>query len=296
MSPEVKGLTVSVVLCTRNRPVLLQKCLSAVAKLNPAPDEVLVVDNSEGNSDTRKVANDYGARYITEPVTGLSRARNRGLVESSSDIVAFLDDDAMPAVEWLGALAASFCDDKVAAATRMVFPLDTDPALVGQGNPITLTNRDQYWFERATFGGMGVGCNMALRRNACLGWKVFDERLGRGAPFHIGEETFAFAGVISRGFTVVYLPSAVVFHSEHKRYPIEFEARNSLAYWLLLFSEFPGQRANLLGFLIRRLRGKALDWPRNPQGPGEIVSSSWRVKFKAAWSGLILFLRTPKPR
>ena len=75
---------------------------------------------------------------------------------------------------------------------------------------------------------------------------------------------------------------------------IEREARNSFAYWLLLVAEFPGQRLNLLRFLFRRLCGKALEWPRNPQQPGEIVSSRRSVLLPAAIKGLGLFLRTPK--
>ena len=101
--------TVTVIICTRNRSVLLQKCLAAVSSLNPAPNQVLVVDNSEGDSDTRKVAQDYNARYTIEPVRGLSRARNRGLTECDTDIVAFLDDDVIPAPDWLGLLACALC-------------------------------------------------------------------------------------------------------------------------------------------------------------------------------------------
>lgn len=85
---------------------------------------------------------------------------------------------------------------------------------------------------------------------------IFDERLGRGGPFPIAEEH----------------------------------------YWLLLLSEFPAQRRNLLSFLIRRLRHKPLSWPRHPQEAGELVSSSLRVKISAAISGAMLFLSTPKQR
>lgn len=135
---------------------------------------------------------------------------------------------------------------------------------------------------------------MALRRSAGKGWTVFDERLGRGAPFHIGEETYAFAGLLSRGFAAVYLPDAIVFHPAHKRYPIEFEARNSFAYWLLLFSRFPGQRMSLLRFILRRMRREPLKWPRETQEAGDIVSSNWRVLLKAGLKGAWLFLRTPR--
>jgi GT2 family glycosyltransferase len=229
-----------------------------------------------------------------EPVPGLSRARNRGLAECNTEFVAFLDDDAIPARGWLGSLIAPFEDDKVAASTGRVVPPGSDPNLEPAESPRKLTSQDDQWFERATFGGMGIGCSMALRRSACTGWTVFDERLGRGAPFHIGEETYAFAGLLSRGFAAVYLPDAIVFHSPHKRYPIEFEARNSFAYWLLLFSAFAAQRVNLLRFIARRVRRKPLKWPRETQEAGDIVSSNWRVLLKAGVKGAWLFLRTPR--
>ena len=105
-----QGRTVTVVIFTRNRPVFLRRCLTAISSLSPAPTEVLVVDNSEGDSDTRSVAQDYGVRYTHEPVRGLSRARNRGLAECETDVVAFLDDDASPAPEWLGLLLRQRAD------------------------------------------------------------------------------------------------------------------------------------------------------------------------------------------
>jgi glycosyltransferase involved in cell wall biosynthesis len=287
-------LTVSVVICSCNRAALLSKCLEAVARLDPAPDEVLVVDNSAGDKETERAACQYSARYIVEPVPGLSRARNRGLAECDTDIVAFLDDDAIPAKEWLGSLIVPFQDEKIAASTGKVVAPAGDIRPHPIESPRRLTSQDDHWFERATFGGMGIGCNMALRRSACAGWTVFDERLGRGAPFHIGEETYAFAGLLSRGFAAIYLPDAIVFHPPHKRYPIEFEARNSFAYWLLLFASFPGQRMNLLRFILRRMRRQPLKWPRDTQEPGDIVSSNWRVLFKAALRGAWLFLRTPR--
>jgi glycosyltransferase involved in cell wall biosynthesis len=291
-----KTLTVTVVICTRNRPGLLQKCLAAVARLNPSSNKVLVVDNSEGNKDTEKVARDYAAKYVIEPVPGLSRARNRGLAECDTDIVAYLDDDAIPATDWLGILMKPFEEKQIAASTgRVVTPESREDDGIAE-SPRTLSNKDPQWFEITTFGGMGLGGNMALRRAACLGWTVFDERLGRGAPLHIGEETFAFASLLSRGYTAVYLPAAVVYHPPLRRDRIEYEARNSIAYWFLLFSTFSEQRLNLLRFLFRRLRRKPLTWPRETQEPGEIVTSGWRVLFKAGVSGLWLFLRTPKSR
>jgi len=285
-------LTVTVVICSRNRPGMLRECLRAVARLNPKPDLVLVVDNSQGNKETEEVTREFGARYTIEPVVGLSRARNRGLAECNTDIVAYLDDDAIPAPNWLGILMEPFANERTAASTgRVVTPIsDCDKPESAR----ILSNNDPHWFEITTFGGMGLGSNMALRKSACNGRTMFDVRLGRGAPFQIGEESYAFARLLSEGHKAAYLPSAVVFHPRLSRDTIEHEARNSVTYWLLLFSEFPRQRMDLVRFLIRRLRRKPLDWPRDPQEAGEIVTSGWRVLFKASITGLWLFLSTPK--
>ncbi len=288
-------LTVTVVICTRHRPKVLRECLRGVARLDIRPDQVLVVDNTHGDKETADVSREFDAQYVSEPIEGLSRARNRGLAESDTDIVAFLDDDAVPAPDWLGILMEPFADEKTAASTgRVVTPScnGTDRLEI----PRILSNQDPHWFEIATFGGMGLGSNMALRKSACTTPTLFDVRLGRGAPFQIGEESYAFARLLSDGYKAVYLPSAVVFHPPLSRDTVENEAQNSITYWLLLFTEFPDQRMNLLRFIFHRIQGKPLDWPRDSQEPGEIVTSGWRILFKASVKGLWLFLRTPKPK
>ena len=289
---RISSATVAV--CTRDRPALLHKCLAAVSRLNPGPKQVLVIDNSEGNSDTRKVAHDYGARYVVEPVPGLCRARNRALAECETDIVVFIDDDIIPASNWLLQLLEPFSDEKTGAtAGRVVTPeaLVPDHHLRNR----VLTNHDPHWFEIAAFGGLGLGANMAIRKRACAPESFFDERLGRGGPFEIGDESYAFASLLSKGYQIVYTPSAVVHHPPPTRSTIEREARNSFTYWLLLFSRFPRQRLTLIRFLIGSLCGKRLESHRDSQEPKKISSNSMVLKLTAALNGLRLFLSTPKP-
>jgi glycosyltransferase involved in cell wall biosynthesis len=291
---RISSATVAV--CTRNRPALLQKCLAAVSRLNPGPRGVLVIDNSDGNSDTRKVACDYGGRYIIEPIAGLCRARNRALAECDTEIIAFLDDDVTPAPDWLRLLVEPFSDPRNGASAGQVVTPDSLPVDGSLQTPRILSDQNPHWFEMAAFGGIGFGANMAFRKRACLPANFFDERLGRGAPFEIGDESYAFVSILSSGHRVAYTPSAIVHHPPLTRFSIDREARNSFSYWLLLFSRFPRKRLTLLQFLGGRLCGKKLEWPRNPQEPGEIVSSRWALKLKAAFRGLVIFLRTPKPR
>ena len=289
-------MTATVVICTRNRPALLRKCLESIAHLERTPDEVIVVDNTSGDKEAEVVAREFAAIYTVEPIPGASRARNRGLVESHSEVVAYLDDDATSDVHWLGYVLGPFKDPQVAVVVGTVVtpqsPAESGSRQAGR----FLTNRDSRWFEIAAFGGLGTECNMALRRKACAGQRVFDERLGRGAPFQIAEGNYAFALLLLRGYTAVYLPDAIVFHPSLKPLEIAQEARNRVAYWMLLFSEFPSHRLDLLRFLFRRMRRKPLTWSRDAPDPGEIVSSGWRVLLAASVSAALLFFRTKKPR
>jgi len=289
-------LTATIVICTRNRPALLRNCLEGIARLEREPDEVLVVDNTSGDEETEAVARAFAATYTVEPIQGLSRARNRGLAESNSEIVAYLDDDAVPDGRWLNCLLEAFADPRVAVVTGGTNTPGSSAGGSNQEPSHFLSNRDRQWFEIAAFGGLGIGANMALRKVACIGWKVFDERLGRGAPFHGAEEHHAFVHFLFLSYSAAHVPAAIVFHSCQKPDNIKLEVRNQIAYSMLLFLEYPGHCLDLLRFIFRRIRRKPLTWQRDAPDPGEIVTSGWRVLLPASLSAVLLYFRTRKPR
>ncbi len=87
---------VTVVICTYQRPALLALCLDSLTQQTIRADEflIIVVDN-HGCDDTRKVAANYGARYLLEPTVGLSNARNAGARAATTPWVFYLDDDGI---------------------------------------------------------------------------------------------------------------------------------------------------------------------------------------------------------
>ncbi len=292
---DLFGPTVSVVICTRNRPAELRSCLEAVTKLSPAADEVIVVDNSSGDKQAELLAESFGARYVLECIPGLSRARNRGLAESRCEFVAYLDDDSVPSRDWLQFLLAPFEDERVAAVTGGITksaPCGTQPEKTPRGiEEIRYLSRDApKWFEIASFGGLGIGCNMAFRKCCCSGPEFFDERLGRGTPLRIGEENCAFASLLSQEYAVVHLPAARVYHPE-KPWDVVLESACTIAYWLLLYERFPANRFDLLGFLLRRIMKKRPSWKLEEEESDGIVSSSRRAQMKAFLVGIELFWR-----
>lgn len=310
MSPDpsqTPGPHCTVVVCTRNRPTELERCLDALAHLTYPSFDVLVVDNAPADSRARELAERHGAAYVVEPRPGLSRARNRGARETKAEIVAYLDDDAVAEADWLSALAREFADPQVMAVTGRTMRLGTQSEACarfsGIGEPdfggaerLTVDRQTPYWFERANFGGVGIGMNMAFRRQAFSQWPGFDERLGRGSRLPGCEEHYAFFALLDRGYRVVYTPEAVVRHPAPPTLQ-ELRARYlrtlaaSAAYLLLLVVEQPRYRRAALRYAWETLTGSPRAWRATAAQKTPRIAPRWRVVL-ACLFGFILYARS----
>src|SRR5262245_60252242 len=253
----------SVIVCTRNRPEQLKQCLQGIRQLCYPDVDVIVVDNASDDDAAKPIADARGARYIHEPVIGLSRSRNRGARYSEAEIVAFIDDDAVPNTDWLCNLIEEFSDPKVMAVTGLISP--TNPASGGieqyfrvrqQRREFDSTTDD--WFALANFGGIGNGANMAFRRKVFDSWDGFNERLGLGTAVCGSEEHNAYFELIKRGHRVVFTPRSVVQHpfpetSDDARKRSFRYVEGGCAYMARLFVEEPAYRRHLLTFLRKAL-------------------------------------------
>lgn len=264
--------TCSVVVCTRNRPEALDRCLRALAQLTYPRFEVLVVDNAPRDGGAQAIAQRWRAQYLVERIAGLSRARNAGARACRGEVVAFTDDDAIPDRAWLSQLAAAFSDANVAVVTGRTLPfVSADTAVAPEHTTdlgpelIRLDRSHSHWFEVASFGGIGNGNNMAFRRRVFDGpWSGFDERLGRGAPLSSCEEHRAFAQLVDQGHTIVYAPNAIV------RHPIPQMPAERRAEYLRSRADLAGYAAFLLlttrykwkvtKYVIEAAQGKTRAW------------------------------------
>ncbi len=264
--------TCSVVVCTRNRPDQLDKCLRAVRNLRYSNFDIVVVDNGDQNETTQQLAERWSAKYVREPVVGVSRARNRGARSCRSEIVAFIDDDAIPAASWLSKIVTEFEDPAVMAVTGRIEPLNRDAycsieeCTKGRDKRRIFDTATPDWFALANFGGVGDGANMAFRRKVFDMWSGFDVRLGLGGAIEGSDEHNAFFELIKRGYRIVFTPKAIVCHpfpttAKEARARSLRDLRAGFAYMTLLFVEQPGYRFLLIRFLarsaFRRILGKA---------------------------------------
>lgn len=104
-------LRCSVVIPTRNRAGLLARCLGALAKQTPGPEEMEIIVVDDGSTDgtgERVQAFDEGMPFKVRVLKGFGRgpaaARNLGWRAAQAPIVLFTDDDCEPSTGWSQAL------------------------------------------------------------------------------------------------------------------------------------------------------------------------------------------------
>jgi GT2 family glycosyltransferase len=209
--------TVALALCTRNRPELAAGCAARLLESDPAPLEIIVIDQSETGETRRLLAalHDPASllRVVATTTVGLSRARNLAFFHCRADVIAFTDDDCLPRRDWAGAIAEelerhpeadaltgpavpedSGLDERVRAATTWLPP---GPVLHrGAVDPCDV----------------GSGFNLVLRREALARLGGFDERLGPGVPLAAADDTDILHRILRSGGAVLYTPRAVVCH------------------------------------------------------------------------------------
>ncbi|HKT79984.1 MAG TPA: glycosyltransferase [Vicinamibacterales bacterium] len=291
-------LTATAVICTRDRADDLERALEGLTRQTRRADEILVIDNAPSSDRTRDVVHRFSTvRYIRVPAPGLNLARNRAIAESSTDIIAFTDDDATPEPEWLESLLRNFGDPRVMCATGLTLPseLETEAQeLFEQLSPFARG------FRQRTFDGqhdnplevgfIGAGANMALRRSIFDEVGPFDPRLDGGTPSRSGGDHEMFVRILAAGHRILYDPSAVSWH-RHRRTHAELMA-TLYGYGVGVYAMWTGLVLEQHEIGVARLAWswfRSAHWPEIRRAihrrPPTIASSAVRSEFLGCLNG-----------
>jgi GT2 family glycosyltransferase len=256
--------TMTVAVCTRDRTDDLAQCLRALERLQH-PVEVLVVDNAPSTPATaRLVAKRHPQfRYVLEPRAGLDHARNRAVLETTTELLAFTDDDVVVDAAWSRAVARAFAEDPgLSALTGLVlaYELETpaqaafewlggfgrgtvrrwETASTSSGQPRARVHNDVL-----ITGRLGTGANMAFRRTMFDRIGGFDVALGAGTPARGGDDLEMFHRVLATGGVLRYEPTALVLH-RHRRTleALRSQMAGNAGLWAFMVSARAGRRAS----------------------------------------------------
>jgi glycosyltransferase involved in cell wall biosynthesis len=215
---------VSVVVSTysKDRLSYLLDCIESLRNQSFKPVEVvLVLDPVPDLVEFYKSRLSEDAKIVVSENCGLSNARNAGIRSARSEIIAFVDDDAVADVNWLENLVKNYEDPMVVGVGGVIRPLWES------GSPAWFPE-ELNWVIGCSYKGLPenrayvrnpIGCNMSFRRDVFNLVGYFRSDVGRfGKKLLAGEEADFSIRVYKRisGAKIVFEPNAVVYHRINK--------------------------------------------------------------------------------
>jgi GT2 family glycosyltransferase len=204
---------------TWRRPTELTACLAGIRRQEPAPTEILVAGRRE-DADASRIAEAAGARYVlvdrpghVPPIRALAEA-------ASCDLLAIVDDDAVPRTGWAAALLAQISANVACVGGAVNVAAEPPRRLPRRPGEITWYGRLSGGLEWAAGGPRVVATVMEgnwLWRTSVLRALDFDPVFDAGDAINYGLDLTLQAR--RAGWTVVFTPDAAVDHTSGPRDP-----------------------------------------------------------------------------
>lgn len=209
-------MLVSVVISTLDRAESLVRTIDSL-HLQTHDQVELVVVNGPSTDGTAEVlaAIEHPCKRLSCPVANLSMSRNIGIRAAAGEVLAFIDDDAIPEPTWLEEALPEFADPEVAGVGGLVFDN------TGLAYQYTYSSADRLGhaehsskqpFDSLCFPGTWrfpylQGTNAIMRRDALAEIGLFDEEY----EYYL-DETDVCLRLIDAGFVLRQLHGAPVHH------------------------------------------------------------------------------------
>jgi glycosyltransferase involved in cell wall biosynthesis len=234
--------SVSVIVTTRGSRPTLKRCLQSVLDSDYDGFDVMVVDHGPTSPDTPRLLvtqfpGERRLRYLEEPYSSTSMARNTALAQTTATIVAFVDDDVVVDAQWLRRSVECLLGDadiacvtgrraspQVRDATGFAAELSADTS--ARRTAFRFHSRNGHPLLACTPGGLGAGAGTVILTRVARELGGFDPALGPATPACGGEHIDLLVRLLRCGYTVTYEPEAIVW-CEHPANP---EARRREIY------------------------------------------------------------------
>jgi succinoglycan biosynthesis protein ExoM len=209
---------ISICICTYKRPLLLQKLIDRL-KVQRTDRlfsySLVVVDNDALGSgrDAIKAAGEallFQIDYYIEPERNISLARNRSIKNARGNMIAFIDDDEFPEVDWLFNHFRTLGESQasgVLGPVRAHFDQEAPPWLAKSG---LLERKEFATGQRLTNARFTRTGNALLRKSVFAdGEDRFDPLYGRTG----GGDAVFFKRMMKKGHTFIWCNEAIVYET-----------------------------------------------------------------------------------
>ncbi len=217
---ELDRSRVTIVTPTRNRAAGLRRCLEGVLSAIPPGREVVLRVIDDGSTDgTPTVLMEFATRTAgavarVEPIVlahgGAGAARNAAIALSDTDLIVFLDDDAVPQPGWFEALVDAPWSAKIGArGGRIISPEG--------GNRVERYCR---WIRYNEFPPDDGPIRFLNTANCAYPREVLEQVCGLDPRLYGGGEAQDLSHrILQAGYQLEYAPDAVVVHYHRQSVP-----------------------------------------------------------------------------
>ncbi len=301
----------SLIINTTDRAKPLRTLLQALEQQSyPYFEVVVVVGPTRDN--TLEILAEYAGRVriVHCPKANLSQSRNIGLLAARGEIVAFIDDDAVPCYHWLAQLARLFANPNLDATGGVVYLVHPNAPIMQHRIGIISSLAEQVdvrssWVEHVVPNGQGrqwvermMGTNMAYRRSALLEIGGFDEFFE-----WLFDDSDIALRLANAGKLIHPVKQAVVYHipaSSRNRVAFSYAVRwwvqtKSVIYFSLKNGHLAGNTWREIWQRSINFTQKHWDWSEQMWLDGHLTFSQfWKMRlaelysaFNGAWHGLV---------
>jgi len=209
----------SVIIVNYNGRHFLGELFESLARQTRPADEVIMVDNASSDDSTDYVRERFPwVNVINSPTNvGFAEGNNIGLDNAQGEYIALINSDTVAGERWLAELVEVLDgDERIGAVVPKIY-LDASYTRICQAGA-EFNNLGNLWgrgfnqpdngqFDTITEVPALTACSVILRRRAFEGETLFDRSL-----FMYYEELDLTLRLRARGYSIVYVPTAVVYH------------------------------------------------------------------------------------
>lgn len=222
-------VNLSVVLPTYKRDKILLDTLNPLLAQNPAPLEIIVVDQTKKHSPQTQVflenlIRENKIKYIYQDIPHANVARNRGIKESQGEIVLILNDDIVIGEKLIGAHFANYENPSIAAVSGCVFEDGKRPT---DKLPKQYYHKYTGWmhfplnFSQRTEVINLNACNLSVRRDIVMEVGGFDENFIKTYFDDTDLSLRMYKLCIKKGLKAIHDPEASLVHLKEPTLPGE---------------------------------------------------------------------------
>jgi glycosyltransferase involved in cell wall biosynthesis len=294
---------VTVLIATKDRVSDLHDTLVSFCQLNPKPQHIYVVDNSEENTAQYIFDTFYNLlplRTFHQPIQGKSRCLNLLLSHLQTNVCFFTDDDVRVPEQWISCMLSRLNETGAIAVQGEIHLPDS------YCNNHVTTKKRRALFEvreleqQFATSPFLIGANMAIAWHRCSGLK-FDECTGPGALGYM-DDTLIALKLLDCNETIAYADCAVTHYFPVERIQTPTPLHDAIKHgrstaYVEVIRSVPIRRTIILNLVVRLLR-MALYMVLHCNDPKtySLVFGEHSYAFFHYWYRIVYMFKLPRSR